>query len=56
MQDVYVLLHKSEQDYAFVVERIDQKDAEIESEGNMIQALQDGYDERISRLNPIIEK
>ena len=40
MQDVYVLLHKSEQDYAFVAERIDQKDAEIESQGKMIQALQ----------------
>ena len=40
MQDVYVLLHKSEEDYAYVTERIEQRDATIESQGNMIQALQ----------------
>ena len=40
MQDVYVLLHKSEEDYAYVTERIEQRDATIESQGSMIQALQ----------------
>ena len=41
MKDVYVLLHKSEQDYDFVKESLDQKDEEIKSQGCMIQALRE---------------
>ena len=41
LKDVYVLLHKSEQDYDFVKESLDQKNEEIKSQGYMIQALRE---------------
>ena len=44
MRDIYVLMHKSEEDYKAVMEVLDQKSLEIENYANMVTNLTQGMD------------
>ena len=55
MKDVYVLLHKSEQDYDYVKDNVDQNNDEIKAQGCMIQALREDMKKGFQEITQMLK-
>ena len=56
MRDIYVLMHKSDEDYKAVMEVLEQKSVELDNYANMVTSLRGGIVENFANLTRMINE